>query len=177
MVYAQQKRYFKKNYIDECPRTLFVRDIVKEIRGWTSEGEHIILCIDLNEDFTRNNGPLYRALTEEANIINVLTNKHKGLPPLATQNTGTRPIDAIMVSNELTEIENGVWIQFGSSIGDHRPAYIDIDLKVLIKKSKYKIVIVKSRRLQTGNERVLQKYLRKVEEEFKKKILLKWVEK
>ena len=91
--------------------------------------------------------------------MNVLTNKHKGLPPPATQGTRTRAIDAIMVSDELTDIENSGWLQFGSSIGDHRPAYIDIDLKVLMEESKYMIVMAKARRLQIGNEKVVQKYL------------------
>ena len=140
---------------------MFIEDIVKEIRGWTSVGERIILCIELNEDFTRSDRPLYSALTEELNLINVLTNKHKELPPPATQDTGTRLIDAIMVSSIVTEIENGGWLQFGSSIGDHRPAYVYIDLKMLIEKSKYEIVTMKARRLQVGNEKVLQKYLKK----------------
>ena len=100
-------------------------------------------------------------------MINVLTNKHPDLPPPVTQDTGSRPIDAIMVTPALTQIERGGWLQFGASVGDHRPAFIDINLKVLIEKNKYDIMTLKARRLQVGNYNSLKKYLRYVEGQFR----------
>ena len=100
-------------------------------------------------------------------MINVLTNKHPDLPPPVTQDTGSRPIDVIMVTSALTQIERGGWLQFGASVGDHRPALIDINLKVLIEKNKYEIMTPKARRLQVGNYNSLKKYLRYVEGQFR----------
>ena len=170
-VYSQQKRFFLKNNRAGCPRELFIEDIIKEITAWNKNNEQIILCIDLNEDFTRENGPLYSAL-KEVGLINVLTNKHPDLPPPATQDTGSRPIDAIMVTPMLTQIERGGWLQFGASVGDHRPAFIDVNLKMLIEKNKYEIATPKARRLQVGNYNSLKKYLRYVEGQFRKENLL-----
>ena len=100
-------------------------------------------------------------------MINVLTNKHPDLPPPETQDTGSRPIDVIMVTSALTQIERGGWLQFGASVGDHRPALIDINLKVLIEKNKYEIMTPKARRLQVGNYNLLKKSLRYVEGQFR----------
>ena len=175
-VYNQHKRYFLKHGIVTCPREKFKCDLIEAIRTCNKNGEQIILCIDMNEDFTRHNGPLYTALTEEVSLHNVLTTKHPHLPPPATQDTGTRPIDAIMVSKTLLGIDYGGWLQFGACIGDHRPAYIDINLKTLIDKKKYDIVTAKARRLQIGNAKALEKYLRYVEREFRKERLLPRVE-
>ena len=100
-------------------------------------------------------------------MINVLTNKNPDLPPPVTQDTGSRPIDSIMVTPALTQIERGGWLQFGASVGDHRPAFIDINLKVLIEKNKYDIMTLKARRLQVGNYNSLKKYLIYAEGQFR----------
>ena len=175
-MYNQHKRYFLKHGIVTCPREKFKCDLIEAIRTCNKNGEQIILCIDMNEDFTRHNGPLYTALTEEVSLYNVLTTKNPHLPPPSTQDTGTRPIDAIMVSKTLLGIDYGGWLQFGACIGDHRPAYININLKTLIDKKKYDIVTAKAQRLQIGNAKALEKYLRYVEREFRKERLLPRVE-
>lgn len=78
-VYNQHKHYFLNNNNPNCPRTIFVSDLMKEITQWTNDGEQIVLEIDVNEgihtcDLTRQ---LQRIGIEEA-----CTQAHgKGGPP------------------------------------------------------------------------------------------------
>jgi hypothetical protein len=100
-VYAQHSRYFLNNNIDTCPCEMFRKDLSDFIVSLEKEKIQIILCIDLNEDFTRNNGPLYQTLTTQNNLVNILCHIHPHLPPPATNNRGSRPIDTIMVSQKI----------------------------------------------------------------------------
>ena len=91
-----------------------------------SKGHQIILCMDLNEDSNRNNGPLYQTLTCENNLISIMKSTHKiDTPP--TYKAGSCTIDAILVSPSLTNVTRAGWIPFGEGIGDHRISFIDIN--------------------------------------------------
>ena len=92
------KRYFLSQEIECCPREKFRHDISEFISSCTNKNEQIILCIDLNKDTTRTNGPLYQTLLHENNLIDTLKYRHEGLNSPTTHNRGTKPIDAIMIS-------------------------------------------------------------------------------
>ena len=68
-------------------------------------------------------------------------------------------------------------MQFGASVGDHRPAYIDINIRSLISKNRHYIVTAKARRLQVWNVTSLKNYLRYVEKEFRRNRMLERTEK
>ena len=105
---------------------MFCRDLSDFIISLEKENIQIILCIYLNEEFTRNNGPLYQNLTNKNNLVNILCHTHPHLPPSATNNRGSRPIDTIMVSQKLKNNLKTGWLPFGSGIGDHRISFVDI---------------------------------------------------
>ena len=132
----------------------------------------MILCIDMNKDFTGNVKQLYNMITEELPLTNVLTYMHPLLSPWATYDSGTRPIDAILVSPTLRNIKLGGWLPFGSSIRDHRPAYIDLPLETLIGKHRHEIITSTARRLQINHQKAMNKYIKIVEKEFKQHRIL-----
>ena len=145
---------------------MFDQDLEKAILYWIQAGEQIILCIDLNEEFTCQNGPLYSMLTESLPLVNVLTHKHPNLAPPATHDTGSRSVDAILVTPNLTNIQFGGWLEFSSSIGGHCPVYIDVKIEDFIGKSKHEIASSRTRRLQIDNHRAMTKYLKCMESNF-----------
>ena len=105
------------------------------------------MCIDLNEDTNWKNGPIQQTLLHHNNLTDVLKHHHTILSP-ATHNRGSKTIDAIYTSQSLLAVDNAGWLRFGEGIGDHRIAYINIDLALLINKNKHDIVKRNARRLQ-----------------------------
>lgn len=66
----------------------------------------------------------------------------------------------------MANIEGTGWLSFGEGIGDHRIAFLDIQLGALISKDKYEIVSRRARRLQIKNENTVKKYITIYEQEF-----------
>lgn len=109
---------------------------------------------------------MYQTLLHENGLIDVLKQKHGDNSP-PTYEHGNKTIDAIMVSPSLASADRAGWLKFGSGVGDHRIAYLDIDIKKILCKDKNEIVNHDARRLQVGNERCKNKYLEYVEKEFR----------
>ena len=170
-VYAQQKRYWLSRKIDTCSREMLRRDLSKFLKNCSDKGHNIVLCIDLNEDTNRSNGPLYQTLIHENNLIDALKSKHKQPSPPIFEN-GSKTIDAIFISSQLNSIHRAGWLGFGQGVGDHRIAYIDIDATCLINKDKQDIVPINARRLQIDKEQCMKKYNEYVEPEYRKHKLL-----
>ena len=117
-----------------------------------SKGHQIILCMDLNEDSNRNNGPLYQTLTCKNNLISIMKSTHKiDTPP--TYKAGSCTIDAILVSPSLTNVTTSSWLPFGEGIGDHRIAFIDINSKIVLNRDRHDIIPIKARLLQVDKEK------------------------
>ena len=68
------------------------------------------------------------------------------------------------MSELLTSVENAGWLRFGEGIGDHRVAYIDVDIEMLIGKAKHEISRQYGQRLQTANESSTRTYVKLCEE-------------
>ena len=100
-------------------------------------------------------------------LVNALKHKHSKSTP-ATHNRGLQTIDAIYVSDTLLDIKITGWLRFCKGVGDHRIAYLDINLEHLIDKDKYEIVTSTAQRLQIKNEDAVRRYTSICEEEFRK---------
>ena len=156
-VYMQHKRYLMSIDRDECLREAFRSNLSNFITSHQNKGEQMVLCIDLNEDTTRSNGPIQQTLLCNNGLVDALKYKH-GCDTPATHNRGSRTIDAIFVSAPILELESTGWLRFGEGIGDHRIAYLDIKLEHLINKDKYEIVTSTARILQVKNEDAVRRY-------------------
>ena len=71
-VYTQQKQYLISVNRDVCPREALCTDLSDFITLCQRRQESIILCIDLNEDTNRNDGPLQQTLLRNNNLIDVM---------------------------------------------------------------------------------------------------------
>ena len=166
-VYNQQRRYLMSLNRDVCPRKAFRTDLSQFIHQRVQKGDQIVLCIDLNEDVNRDNGPIQQTLLHRNQLTNLLKHKHD-FPTPATHDRGTKTIDSIFVSSELIACKAIGWLPFGSGIGDHRVAFLDIKLERLICKDKYEIVRQTARRLQLKNQRSVNCYIELCEKDFLK---------
>ena len=158
-VYNQQKRYFWKRGIQQCPRKLMHQHLTQQIQTWQNQGDNIVLMIDMNENLA-NMGPLQTMLKYECQLIDPIRERYQKkdqtLP--ATSLTGSCPIDSIFVSASLQNIVRGGWIRLEDSIGDHRSIFIDIPTKILLGENPFKIHRITARRLVCNQPKVVQKY-------------------
>ena len=166
-VYNQHRRYLMTKNRDICPREAFRHDLSAFLTQRAQKGDQIVLCIDLNEDVNRENGPIQQTLLHTNKLTNILKHRHD-FPTPATHDRGTKTIDSIFVSSTLIECDATGWLPFGHGIGDHRPAFVDIQLSKLICKEKYDIAKKIARRLQIKNEHSVKRYIEICEREFAK---------
>ena len=92
-IYSQQKRFLDKAGIDKHPREVFQEDLINLIKRWMSEGDKIILAIDINEHILE--GELSNKLLQ-LGLKEAISNKHErefGLAP--TCHRGQDSIDGI----------------------------------------------------------------------------------
>ena len=118
-VYQQHRRYFIKQKMDTtCPKKLFRLHLVHQLKLWRKAGARIVLFIDHNEHIY--DGPLGRELADKDGLglveaVSACTGEQVG----ATFYRGTRPIDGLWVSSDLT-VANACVMPFGYGVGDHR---------------------------------------------------------
>ena len=158
-VYMQQVRYFQKQGINECPRTLFRKQLCSQIVKWQLQGDLIVLLIDCNENLTRW-GPLHKSLLHECKLIDPIRLAYQtescSLPP--TSLTGSVPIDSIFVSQQLRHIQQGGWLKQGETVGDHRPLYVDIPIMTILGEPPFKIHRPEARRLTCEQPKVIDRF-------------------
>ena len=153
-VYRQQSRYWQSQGVSECPIMRFREDLSKKITDWTTNGEKIILTIDVNEDVRDGN---FAQMMRRVGLVSAIRRKHgNNMPP--TYQLGSRPIDDIFVSPSLTVMKAGC-LAFGTAPGDHRGLFIDVVERSMIGGDAVKVKHVKARRLVSTNPMVKKKFL------------------
>ena len=158
-VYQQQKRYFLQNNLDVCPRKKLIQDLVKDITRCQSRNERIVICTDANENLL-NQGPFVQAMKVKCGLQEVLRSLHPHIIPPNTNQMGSKPIDGIFVSPILNRASRGGWLEFGAGIGDHRPVFVDINIRRLLGEDRFTIQRPYARRLKCDDPRIVNNYNR-----------------
>lgn len=103
---------------NSTPRLKFREDLTALLTEWKMAGDRIIVCLDANEDIYRK--MLGRTLTDTDGLDMVeVVGDHTGCKLGATYFRGSRPIDAVWASRELTVVGARL-MPCGYGIGDHR---------------------------------------------------------
>jgi hypothetical protein len=145
------KSFFESIQEDQCPREMFVRDLLAEVVKWLETGDQLVIGGDVNED-VRTCG-LSQSL-KELGLIEILTETH-GLNGPSTYNRGSAPIDGIFVSPTLQGIRCG----YNKFVWDHRLLWIDIPMTVAFGHNAPPIARAAARRLKCEDPRIVKKYL------------------
>ena len=137
----------RKDNRNVCPRRELLKILVQEIQRCQRNNERIIVCADANENLLRE-GPFVQAMRQKCGLQEILPTLHPEVIPPRTNQMGVTPIDGIFVSPALNHATKGEWIKFGEGIGDHRPLFVDINLKKLLGESRFIIQRPYVRRLK-----------------------------
>ncbi len=127
--YAQQAKYFNSIGRNACPRKAFLTDLALDINKFKTEGCHIIVMLDGNEDMQR--GQVSNTF-QELQLREVILQCHGNKAPATyRQNTKEVPIDGIWASLGIS-IRVGGYFDFDDVISgtDHRTLWINIDYKI-----------------------------------------------
>lgn len=151
--YRQQQRELESIDDDTCPREAILRDLLFLIDTWQNTGIQIIIMGDFNEDVTSNK---IRARLERKGLKEVFLNQH-GQPP-NTYNRGTRPIDGIFTTNNLTPLRCGYTASNWGLHTDHRLLWMDVDVESLFG-TLHPPWIPRARRLKLVDPRIVKKFL------------------
>ena len=156
-VYAQQRRYFRRNGDNRCPVIIFREDIDKILTKWTAKGDKIILFIDANENIAKGK---MRQLLKKHNMRD-LVQSYTGQPGPATFHAGTNQIDGCFGTPDV-DCHHAEFLPLNSIMGDHRGIIIDIPEQVLYGEQKLKIARPQGRRLQCSRSAIWNKYNNKL---------------
>jgi hypothetical protein len=150
-VWNQQRYLFDINKWDADPIEKFDADLREFIGKCISDGEQVIVGIDVNEDIRSGK---FQKMMNEIGFTEIMTFAHGlDLPP--TYSRGSAPIDAIFVSANLLGSQCG----YAPSPTDHRVLWVDIPCKVALGRSSPSFPIRRPQRLILQDPRVVSKYL------------------
>ena len=162
-VYNQQKQYYRKNDIVDCPMVKLKDDIITNLSAWMNQGEQIVLMMDTNENIinpTRTG--LVKALYD-IGLKDAIISHHGGTPP-NTYNRGHHPIDGIFVSPTIN-IRQGGYDRF-QEFSDHCLLWIDMETEVVFGEFMYKSKRPNVRRLRYNDPKARKKFYKKLNEHF-----------
>jgi hypothetical protein len=160
-VYHQQARGLSKRNDHRDPIDALREDLERAIIEWKTEGDHVIIGMDANEDVRY--GKLHHVF-EAMGLRKVILDKHRGKSPPATQNRNQKrqPIDGIWATGCVT-ISAGGYLPFGDACpSDHRMLWIEIQYSVAFGQRSPRLAKIKSKRLKTSDPRLVKKYNLKV---------------
>jgi hypothetical protein len=147
--YAQHRHYLihTRKDITTCPRDLFRKELVQQLKAWRDKGDQIIVCMDANKNMCK--GSIGKALTDKNSlamkeVVREYTNKDLG----ATYFREGESIDGIWATSDVV-ISNACVMPAGYGIGDHRMFLIDIVTSSMVGVDTPRIQQAKARQLNT----------------------------
>jgi hypothetical protein len=168
--YQQHRRFFVTQQKDlTCPRMRFREDLVVQLQRWRDEGDHLIVCLDMNEHIYKKS--LGRALTDSDGLaMKEVVGDFTGKPIGAMYFQGLTPIDGVWATSDIT-VSNATIMPTGYGIRDHRLFVVNFVATDIIGNFPLKVVRPASRRLNTKIPQVAAEYARILEE----KIIHQWL--
>jgi hypothetical protein len=134
--YQQQRRYFitrEKNLT--CPQKWFQDDLMRQLEQWRLAGDHLIVCMDANEDIYWKSIGKSLMKTDGLNMSKVVgdfTGRKNG--PTFFQ--GSKPIDGIWATPDV-EVTHACVMPAGYGVGDHRLFMVDLQEASLIREAPH----------------------------------------
>ena len=161
-VYSQHERYFGKHKRQVCPRAALYEDLFTAISEWKTQGDHILVGIDANEDVrTGDTKDFFRA----QDMREIILDQHSTKSPPATcnKNTKRQPIDGIFATNGIKIIAGGYAPFDEGCPSDHRYLWVDISHQHAFGDESFQMV-TPARRFTTQHPKIVHKYNSKTKE-------------
>jgi hypothetical protein len=167
-VNAQQQRQLRTLGDTRTPRKALVEDLKHAVKRWTDDKEHLVICMDANEDV--RNGDLTKMLRDQG-LHNPILTKHPHLASIATYERSEQnfPIDAIMTTLDTTDQVKCGYLAFQDGPpGDHRTLWMDIPFELIFGNNPPHMQGVKATPVAVQDPRIRKK--------FNKRVMNKYVE-
>jgi hypothetical protein len=138
-VYQQHHRHLINTLTDDtCPQAQFRVDLLRQLKRWHKDREHLILCMDANKNIYQ--GKLGQQLMElhglgMKEVVGDFTTKQLGAAYF--QRCG--PIDAIWATSNIT-MANACMMLVGYGVRDHHLFVVDFATGMLVGTGSQKIV-------------------------------------
>jgi hypothetical protein len=137
-VHLQHVRYIQTNLVEDIsPRELFETDFIWQLQCWRSQGERLIVMMDANTHVLT--GRLSRAMTHKSINVREATKDILGSLCPNTHIRGSRPIDGIWTTPDIT-VTAVKWLPFSESPGDHRACLFDVTMQSVLGTSEKRLV-------------------------------------
>jgi hypothetical protein len=125
-VWEQHAWYFQKQGDLRYPSTIFIDDLVTQLRQWSMQGDHILLAIDVNQNIY--SWHLALALRQDSLNMQCLMEQATGEKVPNSHFRGTSAISTIFGSVGLAH-GHGCCFLHWYGVGDHRVMILEITAK------------------------------------------------
>ncbi len=141
--YQQHPQYFQRRNEHRCPRVLFKEHLTAKLKEWRSEGDCLVVCMDVNKHIYKKS--IGKELTDPEGLnMSEVVGDFTQQPVGSTFFRGSKPIDGVWAMLDIS-ISNAVIMPAGYGIGDHRLFVIDMATRDLVGESPPKVVWPASR--------------------------------
>ena len=116
------------------PRDQLCKDLQPVLKNLIKKGHKIIVCADINDDAGQEFDNQWNRMMKLLNMRNIHQIRHADHPLPRTYVRGRRTLDMIAISENITNdhiIRAGILPFYSLAASDHRPLYIDIDMRLL----------------------------------------------
>ena len=158
-VWEQHTRFFQKQGDLRYPSTIFIEDLVTQLKQWTTQGEHILLTIDANQNIY--SGHLAASLRRDHLNIQCLMEQATGERVPNSHFRGTGAISTIFGSAGLAH-GHGCCFPHWYGVGDHRVMILELTAKSLFDGNYPTIPSPGARLLNCNIRRTKQKYCKRL---------------
>ena len=140
------------------PLQAFLEDLAVFLEELQQSDDHVVVCMDANEDLRAPTNPVTNCFAP-FRMRDAVFSRHDGSRAPPTHQRGSHPIDGIFLSSVLPSSSCG-YLPFGSTLGDHRPVWTDLDVQDLFRLGTSSGASQPStaRRLQCSDPRVVSRY-------------------
>ena len=153
---------------------MFRDDLCAALRQWRAIGDRIILLMDANDKVF--DGLLSKELMADGIELREAVHSVKPGPGPKTHFRGTDSIDGIWHTPDL-ELCSASYLPFDSDMGDHRPVLADFTQASVLGVRLPHVAHPAARRLNSKIERIRSKYIKDLEEKFRRYQILERLQK
>ena len=163
--YMQQETLLKRNGIRKSPQEAFIVDLIVCINDLISKGHEILLCVDANEAW-EGAGSRIKDLARRTGLIDIAAERSEDqVPATYSRMNSARRIDYILTSEGVSAHVMAMGIaskDYDPVLGDHRPQYVDINVKGLLDIGTHDIDSPTSRKLKSTHPKSVDAYVKQL---------------
>ena len=177
--FMQQEKILKQRKRTGTPQMCFIQDLEKFVEKKIAEGHDILVNMDANEQWEDVNSTI-RVMALKLGLFDIAKERNPdGVPPTYVRSNSERRIDLLLGTEKVLQatMAYGMILNENMILGDHRPQYVDINIKALLQLNAIDIGSPASRRLRSTDIKSVKVYCEKVDKHFKTHDVFSRVEK